>query len=107
MIQYRYEDLEINMPELFAHWDPHSEKYARGDQFITALHTGWRVDEVVVAELCEDHWFANGTRCVMVYHFTLQRDDETMVMPVISTPYIERLLANSPLRISSSAEVKV
>jgi hypothetical protein len=39
----------------------------------------------------EEFWHA-GTRLTSVFHVTLKRGDETMVMPVISNPYARRLI---------------
>lgn len=81
-------NLHVDYPDLNRHWDPHSEKYAGGDGLLTAMQNGWEIDGPVLAE---EYWCA-GTRLVMIYHFTLVRGDETMKMPVLSNPYIQRLL---------------
>ncbi len=77
------------------HWHADSERYAGGDCLLTALHNGWVVSERVIAD---EHWHA-GTRCVMVYYFELTRGDEIMTMPVITNPFVERLMAENALRV--------
>jgi hypothetical protein len=77
------------------HWHTASEAYAGGDCLLTALNNGWDISERVVAH---EHWRA-GTRCVMVYHFELTLNGETMIMPVITNPFVERLIAENALRV--------
>jgi hypothetical protein len=75
------------------HWHAASERFAGGDSLMTALNGGWQIVPPVVAET---HWRA-GTRCVMVYTFELKRGAETMTMPVITNPFVERLIADNAL----------
>jgi len=77
------------------HWHAGSEPYAGGDCLLTALNEGWDVSARLIAD---EHWYA-GTRCVMVYHFELTRGDETMTMPVLTNPFVERLIAQSALHV--------
>jgi hypothetical protein len=81
------------------HWHPQSQAYAGSDCLLHALDCGWRVGQVAHCSQCN-----SGNRRVLVYYFKLQRGDEALVMPVISNPYIERLLASSPLKIVVTAE---
>jgi hypothetical protein len=76
------------------HWHAPSEKYTGGDSLLTALYQGWTISNIVYSEA---HWYA-GTRCVIVYYFELTREGVTVVMPVITNPYVERLIAETPLR---------
>jgi len=70
------------------HWSPRSEKYAGGDCLLTAIQRGWEISETV-----EERKFWHGdARCVCVYEFTLRRDGEEVVMPVLENPYVTRLL---------------
>lgn len=69
-------------------WSPESEKYAGGDALITALRRRWQVRGPVYQE---DHWQA-GARLVTVYHFDLHNNDRAMEMPVLSNPYVQRML---------------
>lgn len=74
--------------ETTRHWSPTSEKFAGGDALITALRCSWKVHGPVFQE---DHWHS-GARLVTVYHVDLRNDDSTMTMPVITNPYVRRLL---------------
>lgn len=97
MIQFEawmIEDIDI-----YRHWHPGSEKYGGGDSLATAVYMGWKTREIVYRE---EHWRAG--RCSMTYHFTLERDDETMVMPVISNPYVRRFISEAPVQVVPIAE---
>jgi hypothetical protein len=77
------------------HWHAESEKYAGGDCLLTAINNGWNM---LVPVMAEAYWRA-GSRCVMVYHFTLEYSGKTMVMPVITNPFVERLIVDNRLRL--------
>jgi hypothetical protein len=82
------------------HWSSVSENYAGGDSLLTALEQGWEVSDTVYFE---EIWYA-GSRQVMLYHVELNRDGETVVMPVLSNPYIRRLLPRVCKRILPISE---
>jgi hypothetical protein len=88
---------------MIRHWHPQSEKYTGGDALFTALENGWDMDEEVE---CQEHWFA-GSRGVTIYHFRLRRGDERMVMPVITTPYVRRLIRDSKIKVVKHEAVSV
>lgn len=73
----------------YRHWHAQSEMFAGGDSLTTALFLGWTMSENVSLE---EHWYA-GTRRVAVYYFELTRDNETVTMPVIGNPFVDRLIA--------------
>lgn len=75
--------------ETYQHWCPQSEKFAGGDHFISAVRSGWSLKQQAIH--AGRDW-KSGSRPVTVYYFILVRDDETMMMPVISNPFIERYL---------------
>ncbi|MDL1900149.1 hypothetical protein FBR02_05200 [Anaerolineae bacterium CFX9] len=79
-------DLHVEYPDMTRHWNPNSEQYAGGDALITALQRGWEIAGQVWAE---EYWHG-GARLVMIFHFTLERGDETMQMRVLSNPYVRR-----------------
>lgn len=81
-------DLHVDYPDMHRHWDSQSERYGGGDSLLTALQGGWQLDDVIHAE---EHWHA-GTRPVTIYHFSLARNQEKMSMPVMSNPFVRRLL---------------
>lgn len=75
------------------YWTPR-EGYAGGDHLLTALQNGWEITDCV-QELV---WYT-GARCVSIYHFTLQRKGETMIMPVVNNPYVDRFITQSQLKV--------
>ncbi len=74
------------------HWSYSSERYAGGDNLLTAIARGWAIDKVVTLRR---HWFA-GMRCIEIFHFTIRRDDVVADMAVLGNPYVYRYLANQP-----------
>ena len=74
------------------HWSYSSERYAGGDNLLTAIARGWSIDKVVTLRR---HWFA-GMRCIEIFHFTIRRDDVVADMAVLGNPYVYRYLANQP-----------
>lgn len=76
------------------HWHPESGKYAGGDHLMTALQDGWEIQQCIQINHTYD-----GMRGVTVYEFKLERAGETMVMPVINNPYVERFLYSNDLAI--------
>jgi hypothetical protein len=87
---------------MIRHWHPESEKYTGGDALFTAFDNGWDMDDEVQYE---NFWHA-GTRGVTVYHFTLRRGDERMSMPVITNPYVRRLLKESEAKVVAKENKK-
>lgn len=76
----------------YQHWCPQSENYAGGDHLISAFRAGWALHEQIA--YAEQDW-KSGNRPVTVYHFSLIRGEEQMIMPVISNPYVERYLVEN------------
>lgn len=81
-------NFHVEYPDMHRHWDPLSERYAGADCLLTRLQQGWGVTDTIWAE---QYWHA-GTRPVMVLHFHLTRSNQTFDMPVISNPYVRRLI---------------
>lgn len=79
------------------HWHMRSGTYAGGDHLLTALTDGWDVEKCIQI----NHVYA-GNRAVTIYEFTLTCNGETMVMPVITNPYIERLVASGSITVIQS-----
>ena len=71
------------------HWSFSSERYAGGDNLLTAIARGWSIDRKVTLQR---HWFA-GMRCIEVFHFTIRRDDVEADMAVVGNPYVHRYLS--------------
>ncbi|NWG17650.1 MAG: hypothetical protein HXY41_13570 [Chloroflexi bacterium] len=89
--------IEEDLADIYRHWHPRSERYAGGDQLATALYLGWRAKSVV---LLEKRWLG-GARQINIYHFELTRGSDSMAMPVIGNPYVNRLIAQQGLRVTN------
>jgi hypothetical protein len=87
---------------LVRHWHAGSEQFTGGDALFTALDNGWEVDETV---LYEEHWIA-GAQCVVVFRFRLTHGDESMTMPVITNPFVQRILAEMNVKLIPARERK-
>ena len=77
------------------HWSFSSEKFAGGDNLLTALARGWEIESKVILKR---HWFA-GMRCIEIFHFTIKRDKIIAEMAVIGNPYVYRFIANYPIEL--------
>lgn len=78
------------------HWHPNSEAFAGCDHLLTALNRGWEIDACIEVK----HEYA-AMRGVRVYHFKLVRRGETMTMPVVNNPYVERLILQNQLEVQT------
>ena len=81
--------------DVVQHWSPSSAIYAGGDALITFLFEGWEMGSEV---RIETKWFGGMRQC-MIYHITLYRGNDTLLMPVINNPYVDRLILESELRV--------
>ncbi|MCY3575404.1 MAG: hypothetical protein OXG92_01425 [Chloroflexi bacterium] len=85
-------DLHSHRRDISQHWSYSSERYAGGDNLLTAIERGWTIDLRVVLRR---QWFA-GMRCIEIYHFTIRRADVVADMAVLGNPYVTRFLASQP-----------
>lgn len=92
MTDQQQNELRTQYPHISQHWSYSSERYAGGDNLLTAIERGWTIDPRV--EL-HRHWFA-GMRCIEIYHFTIRRADVVADMAVLGNPYVTRFLASQP-----------
>lgn len=76
------------------YWHPESEEYAGGDHLTTALYHGWEIVKCVETK----RWYA-GMRFVRIFQFELSKGENTMVMPVIHNPYVERFTREEGIEI--------
>ena len=91
--QQNQQDLGVQYQDITTqHWSYSSERYAGGDNLLTAIARGWTIDKKVVLRR---HWFA-GMRCIEIFHFTIRRDDVIADMAVVGNPYVYRYLATQP-----------
>jgi hypothetical protein len=84
------------------HWHPNSETFAGGDNLITALEKGWSIQKCALVK----HWYA-GMRSVRIYEFTLNKEDRTVVMPVLDNPYVERFIVDEKIELIESEDATV
>ena len=84
------------------HWSPQSQRFAGGDALLTLLSSGWSIQEDVYYE---EFWHG-GSRCALIYHFTLTRGQQRAVMRVVDNPFIDRLLAELPVRVVPAAHTR-
>jgi hypothetical protein len=102
MIQEQLSDLHYAYMDMIRHWHPESEKYTGGDALFTAMEDGWQIGETV---RFEEYWHA-GVRAVLVYYFELNRGDETMIMPVLRNPFVNRMVRSLPVKLVPVEGVK-
>lgn len=94
--------IEEDIGDIYRHWSPQSEDYAGGDALATALYLGWKTKDMV---LVERRW-QGGSRRINIYHFELTRGSETMAMPILCNPYVERLVLEQGLRLAHLSKNK-
>ncbi len=104
MTHYKMSELYVHFPKPARHWCPRSEAFAGGDCLVAALYAGWSVYETVCCAMFTDASRFGVSRQIVVYYFKLSRGDETMTMPVISNPFIRRLITDSPLVLAIQGE---
>ena len=88
--------------DFYRHWHPKSERFAGGDCLATALMLGW----VLKVPIIMDIYWCMGSRQVNVYHCDLVRGEETLHMPVVGNPYMDRLIQQMELPVIVSEEPK-
>lgn len=81
-------NFHADYPDIKRYWSDTSQRYAGGDHLLTALQRGWKADETVY----EEQVWHGGARLVTVFYIDLKHGNATMTMPVITTPYVRRLL---------------
>jgi hypothetical protein len=102
MVAQNLSNFHYAYSHLVRHWHAGSEKYAGGDALFTALDNGWDIDENVTYE---EHWSAGaGAQCVVVFYFQLKRGGETMTMPVITNPFVRRILNDMDAKLIPAKE---
>ena len=83
------------------HWCPKSEEYAAGNHLLTALRSGWSLAK---SEVEGKQVWKNGGCPLTVYYFALARGHQTMCMPVLSNPYVERYIIQNRILVIFDAE---
>lgn len=98
MVVFDSQNFHFDYIDITRHWSPISQRYAGGDALVTFLSDGWAMSEQVYRE---EHW--NSGRVVNVYYFELHRDGESVMMAVISNPYVDRLVDENDLHVMPMA----
>jgi hypothetical protein len=81
--------------DVIRHWSPISEKYAGGDTLITLLNQGWQITDKIHFE---EFWHS-GTRPVTIYYMDLMREGATLHLPVLTNPYVRRLIGSLSIQV--------
>lgn len=102
MFNQNLTNLHYSYMSLVRHWHADSEPFAGGDALFTALSEGWQLGETVAYE---EYWLS-GVRPITVYHFQLERGPERMTMPVLTNPYVRRLILEVGLKTVALGEKK-
>ena len=77
------------------HFCPKSETFTGADSLITAQRNGWQM----VGLAYREDVLLSGGRHTTVYHFELHKHGETIVMPVVSNPFVVRILRSRQIDI--------
>jgi hypothetical protein len=96
-------NFHVAYPDVYRYWSPNCEKYAGGDALLTKLRDGWKADQTCYAE---EHWLA-GMRLVVVFHIELTRGSEKMIMPVISNPFVRRMIVQESFKVKPISEKRL
>lgn len=88
MTLYNPEGTHARYTRQARHWCPHSEVYTGADSLLTAQRNGWRLAGLVYKQQVI---FSNG-RQTTLYHFELVRGSETVIMPIVRNPFVERMI---------------
>ena len=100
MVTFDATNSHFEYMDVTCHWSADSQKYAGGDALVTFLHDGWEMAETV---FYEEYWHAGG-RLVMIYYFEIERDGETLSVPVLGNPFVNRMVNSLPLQLLPVSE---
>lgn len=100
MAQQQLSNFHYAYIDMIRHYHPESEKYTGADALFTAVENNWEIEDTV---RYETHWLMGG-RNVVVYYFDLTLGNEKMTMPILTTPYITRVLGEMKLKLIELAE---
>jgi len=94
-----FKQLLYTYADTYRHWCPLSEPYTGVDALISALREGWVINGTAY---CQEFW-RGGSRPVAVYYFELINDNDVVTMPVITNPYLPRIIDHYNVRIINAA----
>lgn len=96
-------DFHVDYSEMHRHWDPRSERYAGADALITMISKGWKLLEPIF----EQEFWHSGMRRISVYHATLERDGQRVIMPILTNPFILRGLRTRALDVRPYKDIQI
>lgn len=79
--------------DVYRHWHPQSQTFGGGDVLATFMLLGWTLKSAVFV----DTYWLFGQRQVRVFHFELVLDGNSMSVPVIGNPFVDRMIAQHDL----------
>lgn len=82
------------------HFDPKSEVYTGADSLITAQRNGWKLINIAY----EERIVMRSGRYTTLYYFKLTRNDEKIIMPIISNPFIDNMINTRRILLKSLTE---
>ncbi len=85
----------VTYPDVYRYWSAGCERFAGGDALVTMLMAGWTFTSDTV--YYDEYWHA-GTRPVTVFRFEMIKNGEVMHMPVITNPYVRRVIRMHQLK---------
>ncbi len=78
------------------YWSPTADCHATGDQLLGFLVLGWTIESRVEVEIL---WYGEGRRSLL-YHLTLVKDNQRLLMPVLSNPFSSQLIQDDHLALT-------
>ena len=78
------------------HFCPLSESYTGGDSLLTAQRCGWQIMGQVVYR---KDILLRGSRFRTMYYFRLRRGSESLTMPILSNPFVLRLIRQQSIQV--------
>lgn len=93
MTIYNPEGNHTKYTEIDRHFCAKSEQYTGADSLITAQRNGWQIINTVYEKKVE----MRGGRYTSLYYFKLMRNGDKLIMPIVSSPFIERMLQRTKI----------
>lgn len=76
--------------DLNRHWCPLSESYAGVDILLNYIDSGWEIEGDIGFD---EHWFG-GARHILIYQFSLIKQNDHLTMLVPCNPVLDRFLTD-------------
>ena len=81
-------NFHADYPDIKRYWSSISQRIAGGDNLLTALQRNWQI----IGDIYEEQFWHGGSRLVTVYHIELSKNGITVFMPVITTPFVRKVV---------------